>query len=648
MNQYTKLMVLMVILFSSVLCCESAISGDRLVFHVPINYKNVHMTKTRIKPVHHRTYQKTDFKVLGYSADKPYGSFVRQLTLVLLLTAVLASGSRASKSKKHNVLSSSSTGGRWQSRALLEGASSRSGELQMPHVKPAPFSKPSHAALGHGSSTKRAYYLPTVTNFENKLHHFINNLKTGIGSSKLAHAVNGVTSSLQQQLTSPGAAGAIANLLPRPSALHSAAGYYGVANELRYGQPFVSKQTTGSHFKTAPATFGKGGKRGRHSATASPPGKYDSLMSDLGISGYKHFENSVIRDLERREELKVEATIHTLFPEDDGWRPIASNRKPVSVKAPVPEHSEPKGVTVAPEKSRPTALSSVRPSKGKLTSVGSSTAPKPTVHLGQKTRSKGTAPMGKDKRTKDRSKCWNCVGSTSSSAPGHGSSSTVKIPVAFKNASTAHRHGPAYDASMFYGSDGRPPAAVGGSAAQSYSNIEVHYNRTLAPPFAASPWTQPLGPGLLELSTQPAPPVTTFSVLPETVAVTNVPVVYGNSIKKSFSKHVKPYGPPASYVGHPADTPATSSTTTHNPTGASQGTKATTKKRPAHKQDSHGLGAGHLRRPLPTGKASDISGSASSKHEQRVKKKFDPKYSRNRGSIKFKDALKQNPDQLYR
>lgn len=43
------------------------------------------------------------------------------------------------------------------------------------------------------------------------------------------------------------------------------------------------------------------------------PNKYDALMTDLGISGYKHFENSVIRDLEKREEQKVEATIHTLF-----------------------------------------------------------------------------------------------------------------------------------------------------------------------------------------------------------------------------------------------------------------------------------------------------------------------------------------------
>uniref|UniRef100_A0A182NFP9 Uncharacterized protein n=1 Tax=Anopheles dirus TaxID=7168 RepID=A0A182NFP9_9DIPT len=54
----------------SALCGESAITGDRLVFHVPINYKNVHMMKTRVKPVHHRTFQQTDYKVLGYSMDK--------------------------------------------------------------------------------------------------------------------------------------------------------------------------------------------------------------------------------------------------------------------------------------------------------------------------------------------------------------------------------------------------------------------------------------------------------------------------------------------------------------------------------------------------------------------------------------------------
>lgn len=43
------------------------------------------------------------------------------------------------------------------------------------------------------------------------------------------------------------------------------------------------------------------------------PNKYDAFMSDLGISGYTHFEKAVIRDLEKREEQKVEATIHTLF-----------------------------------------------------------------------------------------------------------------------------------------------------------------------------------------------------------------------------------------------------------------------------------------------------------------------------------------------
>ncbi|XP_035900945.1 uncharacterized protein LOC118507072 isoform X2 [Anopheles stephensi] len=60
----------LIVLCSVLVRVESAIAGDRLVFHVPINYKNVHMTKTRVKPIHHRTFQKTDYKLLGYSMDK--------------------------------------------------------------------------------------------------------------------------------------------------------------------------------------------------------------------------------------------------------------------------------------------------------------------------------------------------------------------------------------------------------------------------------------------------------------------------------------------------------------------------------------------------------------------------------------------------
>uniref|UniRef100_A0A4Y0BFY7 Uncharacterized protein n=2 Tax=Anopheles funestus TaxID=62324 RepID=A0A4Y0BFY7_ANOFN len=71
MKQFlTVVLLLLIVLCSMLMSVESAIGGDRLVFHVPINYKNVHMTKTRVKPVHHRTFQKTDYKLLGYSMDK--------------------------------------------------------------------------------------------------------------------------------------------------------------------------------------------------------------------------------------------------------------------------------------------------------------------------------------------------------------------------------------------------------------------------------------------------------------------------------------------------------------------------------------------------------------------------------------------------
>ncbi|XP_052863559.1 uncharacterized protein LOC128270193 [Anopheles cruzii] len=593
---------------------------------------------------------------------KAHSAYLRQLLVCLLLSAVLVSGSRGTsrRSRKHSHLSVAPP--RWQSRALLEGIPSAANDLQVSNVKPAPFSKPGGAGHTGGGSLKRSYYVPTVTNLENKLHHFINNLKTGIGSSKLAHAVNGVTSSLQHSLSAPGA---VSNLLngaaSRPSGLHSAPGHYGTANELRYGQPFVSKQVVG-HYKTGPESSGhKGhGKRGRHSSSAASPAKYDSLMSDLGISGYKHFENAVIRDLERREELKVEATIHTLFPDDDGdWQPISPNRNPKGVLDAASQHSEPQVVTVSPDKRRPQHHStSVKPpAKSKPSTGGTLKSTVSTAPPGQKHRPKVRAP-------KERTKCWNCVSSTSSTTSGttkqsshhhhhqHHSSPPPKVPLGPRNESTHPRYGPTYDATMFYGADGKQPAGiVSGALAQSYSNVEVHYNRTLAPPFAASPWTQPLGPsGLLqELSTQPAPPVTTFAGLPSDIG-TSVPHVGPSFAKKSFSKLVPK-------LGHGADgTTGTTSTTTHKPTGASpggtKGTTSTTKKQKASHKHTEPTGSGHRRFPPATsGKGStggDSFGSGSVKHEQRAKKKFDPKYSRNRGSIKFKDALKQNPDQIYR
>ena len=67
----------------------------------------------------------------------------------------------------------------------------------------------------------------------------------------------------------------------------------------------------------------------------------DSMMHDYGINGYKHFEESILRELEKQEERKVEATIHTLFEHGDrielikgkpydyksGWQPVAAPTK---------------------------------------------------------------------------------------------------------------------------------------------------------------------------------------------------------------------------------------------------------------------------------------------------------------------------------
>lgn len=69
----------------------------------------------------------------------------------------------------------------------------------------------------------------------------------------------------------------------------------------------------------------------------------DGLMHEFGIDGYKHFQQSILRELEKQEELKVEATIHTLFeqgervqvirgkPYDEytqvGWKPVTAPTK---------------------------------------------------------------------------------------------------------------------------------------------------------------------------------------------------------------------------------------------------------------------------------------------------------------------------------
>lgn len=74
---------------------------------------------------------------------------------------------------------------------------------------------------------------------------------------------------------------------------------------------------------------------------AVEPIEVDGFMHDYGINGYKHFEDSILREIEKQEELKVEATIHTLFEQGDrvrivhgkpydfasGWKPVAAPTK---------------------------------------------------------------------------------------------------------------------------------------------------------------------------------------------------------------------------------------------------------------------------------------------------------------------------------
>lgn len=67
----------------------------------------------------------------------------------------------------------------------------------------------------------------------------------------------------------------------------------------------------------------------------------DGLKHEYGINGFKHFEESILRELEKQEEQKVEATIHTLFEQGDrveiiqgkpydfksGWEPVSAPTK---------------------------------------------------------------------------------------------------------------------------------------------------------------------------------------------------------------------------------------------------------------------------------------------------------------------------------
>ena len=53
-------------------------------------------------------------------------------------------------------------------------------------------------------------------------------------------------------------------------------------------------------------------------------------MKDLGMTGYDHFEKTIMRDIELREEQKVEATIHTMYDNAEiiKGRPYGDDAKP--------------------------------------------------------------------------------------------------------------------------------------------------------------------------------------------------------------------------------------------------------------------------------------------------------------------------------
>lgn len=79
----------------------------------------------------------------------------------------------------------------------------------------------------------------------------------------------------------------------------------------------------------------------------SKPSKSANPYADMGVTGYKHFEQTVLRELEQKEERKVEATMNSLtngkhklnkleeqliignpYTGDGGWTPVRPSVKP--------------------------------------------------------------------------------------------------------------------------------------------------------------------------------------------------------------------------------------------------------------------------------------------------------------------------------
>ncbi|XP_065094459.1 uncharacterized protein LOC135714982, partial [Ochlerotatus camptorhynchus] len=189
-------------------------------------------------------------------------------------------------------------------------------------------SVPFHLLKNKPLKSVTAQYLPLVANnLKQKIKTFDTNVKYGVNQLKtaLSNNINAAVVHLDSSVSNKLNAG-VAHLKSAVShKLHSLAEqvqqykqkpYAAHLDQFLYSrnrlniQQYEKQQTPiyVSYVIKNPKLLNKPLNKKR-----TQPNKYDALMTDLGISGYKHFENSVIRDLEKREEQKVEATIHTLF-----------------------------------------------------------------------------------------------------------------------------------------------------------------------------------------------------------------------------------------------------------------------------------------------------------------------------------------------
>ncbi|XP_062551003.1 uncharacterized protein LOC134215951 [Armigeres subalbatus] len=170
--------------------------------------------------------------------------------------------------------------------------------------------------------------LPIVTsNLKEKLKVFNTNVKTGVNqfNAAISNNVNAAVAHLHSSISNKINAGMghfKSSVSHKLNLLNEKIHYLQQKSHaphleslVKVGKPFVAFPSTKLQSPTY-VSYVINPSKTVHKSVGSKrakPNKYDALMTDLGISGYKHFENAVIRDLEKREEQKVEATIHTLF-----------------------------------------------------------------------------------------------------------------------------------------------------------------------------------------------------------------------------------------------------------------------------------------------------------------------------------------------